>query len=185
MRAIRYPAQIRTQCINFICPNFRGNLVRLAHKTVKKEFRLPAQAGLIIFLAIIIIVLTAILLWPVKKVQSPLQKILGIQIISPKSGEIVSLPLKIVGVVSGDGWSGFEGQVGTVAFVLDKDQTIVCVVGDFGAEKHGYAARVLDAIKHIPVRMISYGGSAYNISMLINTDHKTEALRSLHNRIFE
>lgn len=68
---------------------------------------------------------------------------------------------------------------------IDTNQSIVCVVGDFGAEKHGYAARVLDSIKHIPVRMISYGGSAYNISMLINTDDKTEALRSLHNRIFE
>jgi len=68
---------------------------------------------------------------------------------------------------------------------IDTNQSIVCVVGDFGAEKHGYAARVLDSIKHIPVRMISYGGSAYNISMLINTGDKTEALRSLHNRIFE
>jgi aspartate kinase len=68
---------------------------------------------------------------------------------------------------------------------LDKDQSIICVVGDFGAEKHGYAARVLDSIKHIPIRMISYGGSHYNISMLINTTDKTEALRSLHNRIFE
>lgn len=67
---------------------------------------------------------------------------------------------------------------------VDKDQTIVCVVGDFGAEKHGYAAKVLDSIKHIPVRMISYGGSEYNISLLIGTEHKTEALRSLHNRIF-
>ena len=68
---------------------------------------------------------------------------------------------------------------------IDTNQTIVCVVGDFGAEKHGYAARVLDSIKHIPIRMISYGGSAYNISMLINTDDKTEVLKSLHNRIFE
>jgi len=68
---------------------------------------------------------------------------------------------------------------------IDRDQSIVCVVGDFSAEKHGYAARVLDAIKHIPVRMISYGGSSYNISLLINTDDKTEALKSLHNRLFE
>jgi aspartate kinase len=68
---------------------------------------------------------------------------------------------------------------------LDKNQSIVCVVGDFGAEKHGFAARVLDSIKHIPIRMISYGGSNYNISMLISTDDKTEALRSLHDRIFE
>ncbi|PYF72947.1 aspartate kinase [Pedobacter nutrimenti] len=68
---------------------------------------------------------------------------------------------------------------------IDRDQTIVCVVGDFGAEKHGYASRVLDALKHIPIRMISYGGSNYNISLLINTGDKTEALRSLHNRLFE
>lgn len=68
---------------------------------------------------------------------------------------------------------------------LDKDQSIVCVVGDFRAEKHGFASRVLDSLKHIPVRMISYGGSSYNISVLINTDDKTEALRSLHNRLFE
>ena len=68
---------------------------------------------------------------------------------------------------------------------VDENQTIICVVGDFGAEKHGYAAKVLDSIKHIPVRMISYGGSAYNVSVLINTVDKVEALRSLHNRIFE
>ncbi len=68
---------------------------------------------------------------------------------------------------------------------VDTDQTIICVVGDFGAEKHGYAAKVLDSIKHIPVRMISYGGSAYNVSLLVSTPDKVEALRSLHNRIFE
>ncbi len=68
---------------------------------------------------------------------------------------------------------------------VDANQSIVCVVGDFSAEKHGYAARVLDAIKHIPIRMISYGGSNYNISLLINTGDKTEALKSLHNRLFE
>ncbi|TKC64031.1 aspartate kinase [Pedobacter hiemivivus] len=68
---------------------------------------------------------------------------------------------------------------------IDADQSIVCVVGDFSAEKHGYAARVLDSIKHIPLRMISYGGSNYNISLLINTTDKTEALKSLHNRLFE
>lgn len=68
---------------------------------------------------------------------------------------------------------------------VDYNQTIVCVVGDFGAEKHGFAARVLDALKHIPIRMISYGGSQYNISLLINDNYKVEALRSLHNRLFE
>jgi aspartate kinase len=67
---------------------------------------------------------------------------------------------------------------------VDKEQTIVCVVGDFGTEKHGYAARVLEAVKHIPIRMISYGGSDHNMSLLIHTADKTEVLRSLHNRLF-
>jgi aspartate kinase len=67
---------------------------------------------------------------------------------------------------------------------VDHDQTIICVVGDFGAEKHGYAARVLEAVKHIPLRMISYGGSDHNLSLLIKTGEKTEILRSLHNRLF-
>ncbi len=67
---------------------------------------------------------------------------------------------------------------------IDRGQTIVCVVGDFGLDTHGYASRVLDAVKHIPLRMISYGGSNYNISMLLQTEHKVEALRSLHNRLF-
>jgi aspartate kinase len=67
---------------------------------------------------------------------------------------------------------------------IDKKQTIICVVGDFGAEQHGYAARVLEAIKHIPLRMISYGGSENNLSLLIKTEDKTEALRSLHNGLF-
>jgi aspartate kinase len=67
---------------------------------------------------------------------------------------------------------------------IDQDQTIICVVGDFGAEKHGYATRVLEALKHIPIRMISYGGSDHNLSLLLKTSDKTEALRSLHNRLF-
>lgn len=67
---------------------------------------------------------------------------------------------------------------------IDRDQSIVCVVGDFGTEKHGFAVRVLEALKHIPIRMISYGGSNFNISLLIQSENKTEALRSLHDRLF-
>lgn len=67
---------------------------------------------------------------------------------------------------------------------IDVNQTIICVVGDFGADKHGYAARVLEAVKHIPLRMISYGGSDHNLSLLVKTEDKVETLRSLHNRLF-
>ena len=68
---------------------------------------------------------------------------------------------------------------------VETNHSIVCVVGDFGSEKHGFASRVLDGLKHIPIRMISYGGSNYNVSLLILSGDKTEALRSLHNRLFE
>lgn len=67
---------------------------------------------------------------------------------------------------------------------VDVNHSIICVVGDFGADKHGYAVRVLEALKHIPIRMISYGGSHHNISLLVKTEEKVEALRSLHNRLF-
>ena len=67
---------------------------------------------------------------------------------------------------------------------VDTDQTIICVVGDFGADRHGFASRVFESLKHVPIRMISYGGSSYNISLLLNTAEKVEALRSLHSRLF-
>lgn len=63
---------------------------------------------------------------------------------------------------------------------VDPNQTIICIVGDFVAEKPGYADRVLSTIRHIPIRMISYGGSSHNISVLINSQHKIEALKALH-----
>ncbi len=66
----------------------------------------------------------------------------------------------------------------------DIEHSIICVVGDFGADTHGFASRVFESLKHIPIRMISYGGSAYNVSLLVKTEHKTEALRSLHARLF-
>ncbi|MDB4923984.1 aspartate kinase [Mucilaginibacter sp.] len=67
---------------------------------------------------------------------------------------------------------------------VDTDLTIVCVVGDFAADKHGFGSRVLDSLKHLPLRMISYGGSDHNLSVLVKTVDKVEALRSLHSRLF-
>lgn len=68
---------------------------------------------------------------------------------------------------------------------VDVNQSIICVVGDLGAGTHGFAAMVFDSLKHIPVRMISYGGSNCNISFLVKTEDKVETLRSLHYRLFE
>ncbi len=67
---------------------------------------------------------------------------------------------------------------------VDTDLTIVCVVGNFGAEKEGYAFRILDALKHIPIRMISYGGSENNVSVLVDTKLKKDALIELNKGLF-
>lgn len=67
---------------------------------------------------------------------------------------------------------------------VDKDQTIICIVGSFGSEKQGIVAKVFDSIEHIPVRMISYGGSTYNVSILIDTRYKNEALNALNEGLF-
>ena len=68
---------------------------------------------------------------------------------------------------------------------IDAEQSIICVVGDFLASKSGYAAKVMDSLKQIPIRMISYGGSSNNISVLVNTSVKNDALKALHKGLFE
>ena len=67
---------------------------------------------------------------------------------------------------------------------VDTDQTIICIVGDFLASKSGYAAMVLNSMKDIPIRMIAYGGSPNNISLLINSNLKIAALNALHQGLF-
>jgi aspartate kinase len=67
---------------------------------------------------------------------------------------------------------------------VDTDHVIVCVVGDFVASNSGIAASVFSAVKDVPVRMISYGGSNYNISMLVKAEHKKQALIALSEKLF-
>lgn len=67
---------------------------------------------------------------------------------------------------------------------IDKDQAIICIVGNFGTEEKGHALKVFDALKDIPIRMISYGGSRYNVSVLVNQQHKQQALKALNVGLF-
>lgn len=67
---------------------------------------------------------------------------------------------------------------------VDSNHSIICVVGDFKTNTHGHATIVTEAVKHLPIRMISYGGSEHNLSILVPEQYKIETLRSLHNRIF-
>jgi len=67
---------------------------------------------------------------------------------------------------------------------IDYEQTIICIVGDFLEEKTGYATKIFDALQTIPIRMISYGGSKNNISVLVNSNHKKDALVALNKGLF-
>lgn len=65
-----------------------------------------------------------------------------------------------------------------------KDQTIVAIVGNIAKNESGYAVKILEALKDIPLHMISYGGSEHNISVVIDSKNKKETLQALNTNIF-
>ena len=71
---------------------------------------------------------------------------------------------------------------GTVT--VDRDMVIICIVGDLEWHNTGFEARAIGALSDIPARMISYGGSNYNISVLVEKGDKIKALRSLSEHLF-
>lgn len=73
-------------------------------------------------------------------------------------------------------------KYGTVT--VDTGMCIICVVGDLDWSNIGFETMTLDAMKNIPVRMVSYGGSNYNISFLIREEDKKRALQSLSDTLF-
>lgn len=74
-------------------------------------------------------------------------------------------------------------KYGTVT--VDSDMCIICVVGDLDWHNVGFETIATDAMKDIPVRMVSYGGSNYNISFLIKEEDKKRALQSLSDTLFK
>lgn len=67
---------------------------------------------------------------------------------------------------------------------VDRDQTIICIVGNFSNDQTGYATRIFDALSNVPIRMISYGGSRYNVSILVDGSQKKKALVALNKGLF-
>lgn len=67
---------------------------------------------------------------------------------------------------------------------VEEDLTIICIVGNVSPEKSGIAAKIFNCINNIPIRMISFGGSQNNISLLVKTAFKSEALNALNEGIF-
>lgn len=74
-------------------------------------------------------------------------------------------------------------KFGTVT--VDHDMVIICVVGDLEWHNKGFEAAALEALRNIPVRMISYGGSNYNISFLVRKEDKVAALNALSDSLFK
>jgi len=73
-------------------------------------------------------------------------------------------------------------KFGTVT--VDSDMVIVCVVGDLEWDNIGFEARIVESLKEVPVRMISYGGSNYNVSLLVKASDKKKALQALSDHLF-
>ena len=67
---------------------------------------------------------------------------------------------------------------------VDEDMVIVCVVGDLEWNNVGIESRAMAAMENIPVRMVSYGGSNYNISFLVRKQDKVRALQALSRSLF-
>lgn len=67
---------------------------------------------------------------------------------------------------------------------VDENQSIICIVGNKLSEKEGVLKEVFESLATIPIRMVSYGGSQNNISILVETTQKDKALNLLNEGIF-
>ena len=67
---------------------------------------------------------------------------------------------------------------------VDKDQAIVSIVGNSIVEEKEVLLNIFETISHIPVRMISYGGSRHNISFLVPAGSKNEMLQAINTGVF-
>ncbi|MFL5809897.1 MAG: aspartate kinase [Flavisolibacter sp.] len=67
---------------------------------------------------------------------------------------------------------------------VDKNQTIVSIVGNQIAAHADSLKKVFDSLSNIDVRMVSYGGSAHNISVLVAADQKKQVLQQLNSGLF-
>jgi aspartate kinase len=94
----------------------------------------------------------------------------------------VGVTVSISGEHSIDGLVGDLKEFGTVT--VDEDMVIICVVGDFEWHNGGFEAKAIDALSDVPLRMISYGGSNYNIAVVVRKQDKILALNRLSDKLF-
>lgn len=67
---------------------------------------------------------------------------------------------------------------------IEKDQTIVSIVGNEIAQTDAVLKKLFDAINEVPVTMVSYGGSPHNISLLLPSSFKTKTLQLINKGLF-
>ena len=68
---------------------------------------------------------------------------------------------------------------------IDYQQSIICMVGNDVVSEKGIMIKIFESLLDIPIRMISYGGSKYNVSVLIETKYKKQALQALNKGLFQ
>ena len=67
---------------------------------------------------------------------------------------------------------------------VDKDQSIICIVGNEIGEQPGTLKKIFDCVSNINVRMVSFGGSIHNISLLVDAGDKKAVLQQLNSGLF-
>ena len=67
---------------------------------------------------------------------------------------------------------------------IERNNTIVCIVGHMDHTQTGLAARIMESVAGVPIKMISYGASHRSIAMLVETHYKKEILQSINDKLF-
>ncbi|HUS01202.1 MAG TPA: aspartate kinase [Chitinophagaceae bacterium] len=67
---------------------------------------------------------------------------------------------------------------------VDTNQTIVSIVGNEITETKDVLRRIFESIPDIPIRMVSYGGSRHNISVLVSREYKEQTMQQLNAGLF-
>lgn len=73
-------------------------------------------------------------------------------------------------------------KFGTVE--IDHNMAIICIVGNLIMEQQGVLQDIMESLSEIPLRMVSYGGSKHNVSVLVDAAYKNQALQSLNQGLF-
>ena len=96
-----------------------------------------------------------------------------------KKKEVMFIPVELMYAEQFENDTAFASGI-----LIDKNMTIVCVVGDLDSDNVGFETIACEALKDIPVRMISYGGSNHNISFLVKAEDKKRTLQALSKTLF-